>query len=65
MGALVPPCATDSELEESVIAKSAEGRAGGCTFADELLPPPHPVQASSKGMKMLPDARFRKCPTVH
>jgi hypothetical protein len=64
MGALVPPCATDSELEESVIAKSGDGGAGGCTFADESLPPPHPAQTSSKGMKMLTDARFLKCPTL-
>ena len=29
MGALVPPCATDSEVEESVIEKSEDGAGGG------------------------------------
>jgi hypothetical protein len=64
MGAVVPPCARESEVDESVIAKSGDGGAGGCTFADEPLPPPHPAQASSKGMKMLLGARFLNCPTV-
>jgi hypothetical protein len=62
-GALVAACATDSEFEESVIAKSGEGNAGGCRFAGELLPPPHPAEAKRKGAKTMANARFRKCPT--
>jgi hypothetical protein len=62
-GALVAACATDSEFDESVIAKSAEGDGGGSTFADDPPPPPHPAKARRMGAKTMADARFRKCPT--
>ena len=32
-------CASDSEVGESEIAKSAEGESRDCTFDEELLPP--------------------------
>ena len=61
-GALVAPCESDSELEESVIEKSEGGR-GGWTFADALPlpppPPPHPAHTAGKRTKMLIGTPFR------
>jgi hypothetical protein len=47
IGAPVVPWEMDSELEESVMAKSGEGVEAGLMFDDGLLlPPPHPAQRS-------------------
>jgi hypothetical protein len=64
MGALVAPCAIETEADENVIAKSGEGGGGGCTLADGLPPPLHPAHMSSETETTLLHACLCKSATL-